>query len=233
MKTRRKLVLLAMVSLLASSAALFSFSYAWFSTQRQQMVRMQAIQVQAPNFTFTSYECFAVSSLTKGPTTTSVTFVSTQIFDMPRYDPRYIDYSIYKKAIVVRITYEYTGTETIYMSAITETTTFTTGELGSGDTDNNFTSNAFQLTPNPGTTLTTGWTQASLTYTNADTRSFVTFSPSPVKTTSLTMDTIVPGDFVSWIVLEYYEPAMLYIGDVRGNNERVVIYADDINYRVE
>lgn len=232
MNSRRKLLLLASASLIASTTALMGFSFAWFMSNRQRTVNLQAVQVEAPGFGITDYKVYGVTALTKGPTTTSITFVNEERLEMPRYDPQSIDFSIYKRAIVVHISFEYIGTLPITLEALTSNNTFTTGTLGTGLFDDNFTSNAFQITLSPGTTLSPSWTQASLSYTNADTKSFVTFTPAPNKTTALNLDTINPGDFETWLVLEYNEAAMMYINDDRSSNERVVIYHDDIVYRV-
>jgi len=232
MIAKRKLIVLAAISLVASTTALGGFSVAWFSATRRHTVNFQAVQVATPGINVTEFKCYGVSQLTKGPTTTSFTFVNQEVVEMPRYDPSNITYSLYLRAIVVHIIFDNTATSSATLSTITLNDTFSTGTLGTGDYDDNFTSNAFQITLSPGTTLTSGWTQASLSYTNADTKSFVTFNPNPTKSTSLTMKTITPGESEAWFVLEYSANAMLYIENDRYNNERVVIYHDDIIYRI-
>ncbi len=233
MNAKRKLVLLAALSLVASSTALGGFSFAYFTVQRQQQIKLQTIQVVTPGINITEFKSYSVTQYTAGPTTTSVTFINHETTEMPRYDPQGINYSVYLRAIVVHIVFDYTGTSSTILSAVTNNTAFTAGTLGAGEYDHNFTSNAFQISISSGTTLTSGWTQASLSYTNANSKSFVTFNPTPVKATSFTVKNINPGDTEAWFVIEYHEATMLYISDARSNTDRIVMYEDDIIYRIE
>ena len=234
-KGRRCAILFVYVNLLVLILSLGAFTYttaAWFVANRQQSVSLQSVQVTAPGFTITGFSCFGVTDLNKGPTSTSVTFVNQQLFDMPRYDPEGISFSIYRRAIVVHLTYEYDESTSATLSATTIHDIFSTGFIGEGTFDDNFTSNVFQISPSLGTTLAPSWTQASISYTNSMTQSFVTINPTPTKTTSLTIKTINPGDNEAWFVLEYSESVMMYIQNARMATDRIVLYEDDITYLI-
>ena len=119
MVRKRKLILLASMSLIASTMALGGFSVAWYSAQRQQSVTFSAIEVMTPQTNITDFKCYGVTQITKDLTTTSITFVNQERFEMPLYDPQGINYSSFMRAIVIHVTFEYNGDETISMSAIT------------------------------------------------------------------------------------------------------------------
>lgn len=174
-----------------------------------------------------------MTSETIGSTTSSFTFVNELVTNIPRYDPYDIVYNRFRKSVVVYVRYTNNNTNNLTFIANTVNSTFSTGTTGSRSTDDNFTSNVLQITPSSGTTLPTIWTQATISYTNANRKSFVSFSPSPVKASHLTLQTISPGTTEFWFVLEYNTAAMNYIESARLYNDRGVIYYDDITYSVE
>ena len=234
-KKKRRVLTLLYMNLALTLVTIGSFTYttfSWFITNRKATVLVNSIQVDIPGFSVEYIDTYAVDILTKGETSTSVTFLNQEITTIPRYDPEGISFSPYQKAIVVHVTFTYLESEAVNFYASTDNLTFSTGTLGSGDTDDNFTSNAFQVTPSQGTTLTSGWTSATLSYLNSDSKAFVSFDPTPSKIGEVSIKTINPGDSELFFVIEYYQPALSYIESARFNNYREVIYHDDILYQV-
>lgn len=221
-----------LAAILVTVGAFTYTTMAWFVTERAKSVHMASVEVEAPGFTVQNFECYGVTALTKGSTSTSLTFVNEQIFVLPSYDSRDISYSYYLKAIVVHVSFTYSEAAAVTFSAKTSNDLFSTGTTGSGLEDDNFTSNVFQITMSSGTTLTSGWSSASLSYTNADTKSFVTVGTPPSKTMSVVVGGISPGAGSFWFVIEYNLAVMQYIENARLSNGRPVVYHDDITYQV-
>ncbi len=209
-----------------------SFTVAWFSNIRNAQVHLSHVEVTAPDFFITEYNVYPVTSMTKGTTTSSFTFVNTTATEMPKYDPNDIAYSQYQRVLVVQITYEYGGSASTVFGAKTTTTTFTTGTTGTNPYDDNFTSNIYQFTPSPGVTLADSWTSATISTTNADVESLVTLNPTPVKATNTMITTIYAGSTTLWFVIEYNESVMNYINNVRAAEIREVVYVDDVIYYI-
>jgi len=205
---------------------------AWFITNRAQSIHASSVEVDAPGFTVNNFECYGVTAINSDSSTTSFTFANEELFVMPTYDPQGIDYSRFLKAIVVHVSFTYTEIAPLTFYAKTLNDTFTTGLSAVGIYDENFTSNCFQFTISPGTTLTSGWETATVAYTNTETKSFVTIASTPSKTVSLTLGTIAAGANDFWFVIEYNELAMDYIYNDRLTNNKPVLYLDDISYRV-
>lgn len=233
-KKTRKLTLLYL-NLVITIATLVSFTYstfAWFSTNRKVSIVMQSVQVAIPGFIVNNYTIYGVTAITKDATNTLITFTNEQVTSIPRYDPQNIDYSRLQKVAVVRVQFTNTSATPVGFYAKTTNATFTTGTTGINPYDDSFTSNCFQITKSPGTTLTTGWTTASLSYVNANSQTFVTIATPPTKTTSLLVTTINPGSSELWFVLEYSPTIMNYIENARMTTSREVRYQDDIAYEV-
>lgn len=205
---------------------------AWFSSNRKASIIANSVQVSIPNFVVEGYQTFGVTAITTGPSTTSITFVNENVNTLPVYDPVQIVFSRLLKAIVVRVTFAYQGTIPITFAATTLNANFSTGTTGTNPYDDNFTSNCIQATRSTGTTLTSGWTSANLTYTNSNSVTFVTIGTPITKVTSVPILTINPGDTQCWFVLEYRQPVMDYIVSSRTLMPRDVVYQDDITYRI-
>ncbi len=232
---RTKTLILLYLNIVATLVVAASFTYttmAWFITNRAQSIHASSVEVDAPGFTVNNFECYGVTAINSDSSTTSFTFANEELFVMPTYDPQGIDYSRFLKAIVVHVSFTYTEVAPVTFYAKTLTNTFTTGNSAVGIYDENYTSNSFQFTISPGTTLTSGWETASVTYTNANTKSFVTIASTPSKTTSLTLGSIAAGASDFWFVIEYNEAVMDYIYNDRLTNNKPVLYLDDINYQV-
>ncbi|OQC11495.1 MAG: hypothetical protein BWX74_00071 [Tenericutes bacterium ADurb.Bin087] len=234
-KARRKTLILITMNLLILLGILVSFTgftVAWFANVRNAQVHLTTIEVTAPDFYITEYNVYPVTSMTKGPTTSSFTFANTPALEMPKYDPNDIAYSQYQRALVVHATYEYGATSNTVFGAKTTVATFTTGTTGSNPYDDNYTSNIYQFTPSPGITLADSWSSATISTTNADAECLVTLSPTPVKATSTTIATLYAGSSTLWFVIEYNEAIMNYINTARASEIREVVYADDIIYYI-
>lgn len=233
-KSKRLFLLLSTLVMTLMSLASFTFTtFAWFVQNRQALIIYNEVTVKAPEFSIQEYKVYGVTSETIGSTTSSFTFVNELVTSIPRYDPYDIVFNRFRKSVVVYVRYTNNNSNNLTFIANTVNTTFSTGTTGSGSTDDNFTSNVLQMTPSPGTTLPTIWTEATISYTNVNRKSFVSFSPSPVKASHLTLQTINPGTTELWFVLEYNTTAMSYIENARIYNNRGITYYDDITYSVE
>lgn len=221
-----------MLILLGILVSFTSFTVAWFSNIRNAQTHLKNIEVSAPDFFITEYNVYPVSSMTKNATTSSFTLLNTEATEMPKYDPNNIAYSPYERALVVHITFEYTGTESAPFGAKTSNETFTTGTPGENAYDESFTSNIFQFTPSAGVTLNGGWDEATLSVNNADSTTLVELNPSPTKSTNTTISTINVGSDSLWFVIEYNENVMQYINAVRATEIKEVVYEDDIIYYI-
>lgn len=233
-KKTRKLTLLYL-NLVLTIATLVSFTYstfAWFTTNRKVSVVLQSVQVAIPGFIVNNYTIYGVTVMTKDATNTYLTFTNEQVSSIPRYDPQNIDYSRFQKAAVVRVEFTNNTDQPVGFYAQTLNAAFSTGTTGVNPYDDSFTSNCMQLTPSAGTTLTSGWTSASLSYVNANSKSFVTIGTPPTKTTSLLVTTINPGATELWFVFEYNPTIMSYIENARMTTTREVRYEDDIIFEI-
>lgn len=234
---RLKTLILVYANLATTMVGIGAFTYttlAWFAKNNARQVQMDSVRVTIPGFAVTGFDCYEVTTLTKGETTTSINFANELATSLETYDPQWQEYSTFLPAIVVHVQFSYEAEESVTFSATTENTSFSTGTTGSGDTDDNFTSNAFQITlsSGPSSPLGESWTSSSLSYANNDSNSFVTISQTPSKEASIAIDTIYPGDSEIWFVLEYDQTIMEYLSNARIGNDRDVVFSDDITYLV-
>lgn len=233
---RKKTLILLYLNLVLTITALGSFTYttmAWFMSERTRQIHVSSVQVAAPGFTVDNFTCYGVDVIQKETSTTNITFVNEEVNILPRYDSQGIVYSRFLWAIVVHVEFTYIESVPIVFSAITNQEIFSTGTASENTYDDNFMSNCIQITPSLGTTLSGLWESATISYTNTDTKSFVSVSSTPTKVTSLAISTINPGATECWFVLEYDEAIMNYIESARMMNEKPVIYQDDIVYKVD
>lgn len=234
---RIKTTILVYANLAAAMVGIGAFTYttlAWFAQNLTRQVHMESVRVTIPGFAVTGFDCYEVTNLVKGETNTAITFSSQTVTSLATYDPQWKMNAAFSPAIVVHVQFTYDAAEIVTFSATTDHTTFSSGTTGSGETDDNYASNAFQITPTGGpySGLGESWTSAILNYTNADSDSFVTIGATPSKVTSLDLAAINPGDTETWFVLEYSQAVMDYIDNARIGNDRDVIYHDDIVYLV-
>jgi len=234
-KYRKKIVILTINFLvLIGLVSSFTFTtYAWFVTKKQATIKAEMVQVAAPGFEIHDYQVYPVTEIVNGATSNTYTFENSQAIRMPRFDPQNIEYSQYRRALVVHITFTYRDMSNVTFYAKTLNSAFHTGTLTSEFYDENITSNVFQLTYSSGTTLTSGWTTATLTYNKSDTSSFVnaTVTP-PTKVSAIPIRTITNADTELWFVIEYNQVTMEYINTIRANEVKEVWYNDDITYHV-
>lgn len=229
----RLFVLYLNFALLLSVLGSFTYStIAWFNTNRKVSVTMQSIKVAVPDFIVEEYKIYGVTTITKTSTNTTLTFVNEEISSLPIYDPQSIEPTRFQKAAVVYVRFSNAQEHPITFVGTTINALFSTGTLGVGTYDENYTSNVFQIIASTGAILTNGWTSATLTFANAEAKSFVTVASPPIKTTTIDIKTIHPGDHELWFVIEYNEAILNYIGDARMANPRPVHYIDDIVYEV-
>lgn len=230
-RQRKILIIVLNIFIVIGLMSSFTFTtFAWFMTNQRGQVSFASVEVSAPGFEIIDYQVYPVTAISEGSTTNTYTFENTPAVRMPRFDPQNIEYSRYRRALVVHLTFSYTETSNVSFSAKTENATFHTGTSTSDTYDANVTSNVLQITYSSGTTLTSGWTSASLSYFKSDTKSFVNTNPSPQKVSNLPIKTLTNSDSELWFVVEYNSATMDYINSERENEEKEVWYSDDITY---
>lgn len=232
LKRRISLIILNFVILIGLMSSFTIATFAWFTNNRRAQIIARQIEIGAPGFQIHSYKVYPVMVVNEGSTTNSYTFENSPAVRMPRFDPQDIEYTQYRRALVVHITFTYTEMNNVYLYAKTNTGAFYTGLSGSGEYDENVTSNVFQLTHASNVTLPNGWSTATLSYNKANTTSFVTLNPNLVKQTQIPLTTLSNGDSELWFVIEYNVPVMNYINDIRADAIKEVMYHDDITYYV-
>jgi len=226
------LIILNFVILIGLISSFTITTFAWFTNNNRAQIIARQIEIAAPGFQIHSYNVYPVTVVNEGSTTNSYTFENSPAVRMPRFDPQDIEYTQYRRALVVHITFTYTETSTVYLYAKTNAGAFHTGHSGAGEYDENVTSNVFQLTSANPVSLPNGWSTATLTYNKANTTSFVSLNPNPVKQTRIPLTTLSNSDNELWFVIEYNVPVMNYINDIRADSIKEVMYADHITYYV-
>lgn len=230
-RQRKILIIVLNIFIIIGLMSSFTFTtFAWFMTKQRGQVSFASIEVSAPGFEIHDYHVYPVTAISEGATTNTYTFENTPAVRMPRFDPQNIEYARYRRALVVHITFSYTETSSVSFFAKTENASFHTGISTSDTYDENVTSNVFQITYSEGTTLSSDWTSASVSYLKNDTKSFVTTNPTPQKASELPIKTLTNNDSKLWFVIEYNEQTMDYINSARENEEKEVWYSDDITY---
>lgn len=215
-------------------AGLFS-TLAWFTANQKVDNGMNNITAVSKAITGTEMKAYSVSAIQGN----EYTFVNSESYTLPRFDPSNIDYTQYEKALVLRVTFNSSVAKTYYLNAYTEKG-FDSSFVSSRN--ESWLSNCIEFRGGTSDEDIDPDTFESSSVTAIGQASFISLKESyevgedPVdKRLSISLIQIDAheGTNVVYIILQYNNTIIEYINGIREANPNPITYSNDVNFKIE
>lgn len=224
------LVFLTVTSIFAATLS----TYSWFTANQKADNSMGNITAVAGNITGTDMKCYSIDEINGN----SYRFINNENYVLPRFDPSNIDYSEYEKALMFRVTFNCASAASYTIRAYTIEDFHTDTEIAIQNEDHLSNCASFKVGQSTEPVDISSFTSAIVNVTSEVSFASVqgespNRSVNKNKTIEIASINAIPGENVVYVVMEYNNPVISYINDIRQNNPSPIRYLNDISFRIE